>query len=246
MNFFQGVNPLEMLRQRIMGVIGVIVTALAMLVCGGVLAFVVSPGQAMEWRRIQGLPETTSMSLGAAPSGEAVVFTGTLDGNEELTDYRLVAYSQSIWEVSSSTDQDGNTEYDGSWTEQEKVVPALTVRVSDGVITTIPETTASFGRPTVTETIESAQGRSADGHNEGSLQYTGFRNGDLVTVTGTRTSGGKVLPDRIFGGAREQLVADIRSGAKAAFAGGIGMMICSPVVLVGGIIAVIFGRARRR
>lgn len=246
MNFFQGVNPLEMIRQRIAGVIGVIVMAIAMLVCGGILAFVVSPGQAMEWRRIQGLPETTSGSLAVANPGDEVVFTGTLDGNEELTEYRLAAYRQSVWEVTSSKDSDGNTDYDGSWTEQEKVVPALTVRVSDGSITTIPETTASFGRPTVTETVESNQGQSVDGHHEGSLQYEGFRNGDRVTVTGTRTNGGEVLPDRIFGGTREQLVEDIRSGARAAFVGGIALMVCSPVALVGGIIGVIFGRRRRR
>ena len=73
----------------------------------------------------------------------------------------------------------------------------------------------------------------------------GFSNGDVVTVVGHKASTGDVTPDRIFGGDRVQLIENIRSGAQTMFAIGIGMMICSPIVLIMGVVGALFGRRSR-
>jgi len=79
---------------------------------------------------------------------------------------------------------------------------------------------------------------------DGTMRWRGFKDGDLLTVVGQKGSTGDLAPKRLFGGDRVQLVQDIRAGARAAFGIGIGLMICSPFVLVGGILAGLLGRRR--
>ena len=81
---------------------------------------------------------------------------------------------------------------------------------------------------------------------DGSTRTQGLQNGDLVTVLGSKASTGDLIPSRLFGGDRVQLVENIRSGARAAFMAGIFMMICSPVILVGGLWAALFGPLSKR
>jgi hypothetical protein len=73
----------------------------------------------------------------------------------------------------------------------------------------------------------------------------GFSNGDLVTVVGSKASTGDLIPLKLFGGDRVQLIENIRSSAQTMFTVGIVMMICSPLVLVLGVLGALFGRRRR-
>ncbi|MBN1430359.1 MAG: hypothetical protein JXB07_18460 [Anaerolineae bacterium] len=242
---------LENIRGRIGAAIGAGVAAICFLVGGAALAFWLSPQQAMEWRRIEGLPELDAAGYTAVSTGDDVAITGTLVDNPSQTDDGLVAYIQERWDVSrpSSSDNDSNSRPTGSWTTIETVIPALTISIAGGNIKTVAASSGSLGgamhqsaikQGTSTEKAE-YEGRQLP---EGSTRLRGFNNGDLVTVVGKKASTGDLIPDRLFGGDRVQLVENIRSGARVMFAIGIGMMICSPIVLVLGVLGGLFGRRK--
>ena len=139
---------LKGIRNRISGAVAGVIGGIMFFACGAILAFVVSPSQAVEWRRIQNLPELTASSLASTATGEDVVITGTLDGNETVVE-DLVAYQREVWDVTESTDEDGNTEYEGSWDTVETNVPTLTVNISGGAVTVIAASNAiqAMGSP---------------------------------------------------------------------------------------------------
>lgn len=237
---------LQSIRERIGSAVAAVTGALLFLICGALLAFVISPQQALEWRRIQALPELDAASLAATASGEEVAITGILSGNEELTGDGLVAYKREQWKVKPPDDEDDTAS--GSWEVIERVVPALAVDIRGGTVSTIPDDSASLSGSTH-DTLERGSGTQTASYEgeqlpDGSVRTQGFKNGDLVTVIGRKATTGGIVPDRVFGGDRVQLVDSIRSGARAAFLFGIGMMICAPLVLVGGVLAGLFGRRR--
>jgi hypothetical protein len=239
------------IRERIGAAIGVAFAAACFLVMGIILAFVVSPQQALEWRRVQNLPLATASTVASAPAGTEIVISGTLADNPvalEGTEY--VAYRIDEWQVSETTDDDGNTQRDGDWVTVDRSFPALTLSVEGGTARTTPADQVKLGGSLHEDLQRSSSSLEASDGGEsvpdGSTRTQGLHNGDLVTVLGSKASTGDLIPDRLFGGDRVQLVESIRSGARAAFAIGIGMMICSPVVLVGGMLAALFGRQGKR
>lgn len=239
-------NLLQNIRGRINATIAAVVGAILTLICGALLAFVISPQQAIEWRRIQNLPELDAGSFASTASGEDVAITGPLDGNAELTDDGLVAYIHERWEVTPADPDDEDDEPSGMWAMVETNVPALSVQIAGGTVETLADNSASL-EGSLHETLTQGTGAEvAEFENqqlpEGSERIRGFRNGDLVTVVGTKATIGGLAADRIFGGDRVQLVENIRSGARAAFLIGIGFMICSPIILVVGVLSGLFGR----
>lgn len=235
------------LRDRIGAAVAAAAAAVMFLICGAIMAFVISPGQAVEWRRINNLPDMDVATINTMASGEAVVITGTLNGNEEIHSEGLVAYRVEEWMVSEPSSDDSSPS--GRWDTVERNVPALNLDAAGGSIATLSNNSANLGGSLHEFDVPGTGSLSAtDGDRQladGATRTTGFRNGDLVTVVGQKASTGGVAPDRIFGGDKVQLVDSIRQGARAAFTIGIGMMICSPFVLVGGILAGLFGRRRR-
>ncbi len=244
MNLFRGIQ------ERVSGAVFGGIAGVGMFLCGALLAFVISPQQALEWRRIQSLPELDANGIQAASSGQEIAMSGYLAGNSALTEDGLVAYQKHQWAVRTSTTDDGETTTpSGSWESLETNIPVLNVNVSGGTVSTVAATSVKLGG-SYQESIE--QGSSAvtadyDGSPlpEGSIRTQGFRDGDLVTIVGNKSSVGGVTPDRIFGGDRNQLVEDIRGGARALFASGVGMMICAPILATAIIVGSIFGRRRR-
>nr|MBN1228321.1 hypothetical protein [Anaerolineae bacterium] len=235
------------IRERISGTVAAVIGAICLLAFGAFLAFVISPQQAAEWRRVQNLPELSLSEVQAASSGTLIALTGTLEGNDRLLADGFVAYETKRWDVSPPSDNED--EPDGSWTHVESQIPALTIAYDGGTIATVADNGASVAG-NLHEVITDGQGSYSDTYNgrtlrDGALHTQGFFDGDLITVVGKKASSGGIVPDRLFGGDRVQLVDHIKSGARAAFIGGIAMMICSPIVLAGGILSSLFGRRKK-
>lgn len=241
MNLLQGV------RNRAGAAIAAVLMAVCFLAMGAFLTFYISPQQAIEWRQIRNLPELDAAGLAATPSDTLVAITGRLEGNEELLPDGLVAFVQEEWNVTPPRDDDDRPK--GSWRELRQEVPALSIATAGGAVATLPVARTTFGG-SLTEWVEagSSPNRATyDGQQlpDGSLRTRGLRNGDLVTVVGRKATTGEIVPNRLFGGDRVQLVDNIRTGARVAFIAGIVMMICSPAILVIGVLGGLFGRGGR-
>lgn len=239
------------IRERIGAAIGVALLAVCFLVMGIIMAFVVSPQQALEWRRVQRLPVSTASTVESAPVGTEILISGTLTDNPAaLADTDYVAYRVERWEVTVSGGEDGDTTETGKWQTVEQVYPALKLAVDGGTINTTAVDRVNLGGSLHEAFQQGTSDLTADDMGtpmpDGSTRTNGLYNGDLVSVLGSKASNGDLVPERLFGGDRVQLVDAIRSGARAAFAGGIAMMICSPIVLVGGLWAVLFGRRKNK
>ncbi|MBN1120480.1 MAG: hypothetical protein JXJ17_05340 [Anaerolineae bacterium] len=231
------------LRERI----GVVVAAALCAVCcfgmGIFLAFVMSSQQEAEYQRIEALPEQTAASFANLSTGADALITGTLEDNPEKNAYGHVAYTVETWDVTEPTDEE--TLYKGNWRRIEVQLPALTVSVDGDEIGTAADSTATFGGA-LHEEIEEGQGGFAAEYNgrslkDGSLRIRGVSNGDLVTLIGHKDGSGRLVPEKLYVGSRSQLINDIQTSSKAALWAGILMMVCSPVVLVGGVLAAVLG-----
>jgi hypothetical protein len=240
---------LRNIQERIGSAIAAVIAAIFFFACGAILAFVISPQQAVEWRRIQSLPELDAASYASAATDAQVAITGILQDNQALTEDGLVAYTREEWEVDPPDPDSEDDEPDGSWNTVEEQAPPLKIAIGGGTVKTLSASSPTFGG-NLQETVElgpgplSAEDFGGQQLPEGSIRTQGFRDGDLITVVGQKGSTGDLAPSRLFGGDRVQLVDNIRSGARAAFMIGIGLMICSPFVLILGVLAGLFGRKR--
>jgi hypothetical protein len=240
----RGINPIEAIRQRIGAAIGVFVFTFACCGIGALMAFVISPQQAVEWRRIQNAPQIDAVTYQSLATGEEAVITGTLTDNPELRE-GFVAYRVDEWAIEETTNSEGTPEVDGEWQRVETTIPALTLSIDGGTVRTTPVDNARFGGSTGEVIEESDATRQIDNIPEGSLRTQGYANDDLITIVGQKASTGDFVPDRFFGGDRVELVENIRTGARAAFFIGIAMMVAAPFVLVFGLFQAVFGRAQR-
>jgi hypothetical protein len=173
-----------------------------------------------------------------------------LTDNATLESDGLVAYIREQWDVkpaNKSDNIDSNDTPEGTWDTIETNVPALTIAINGGNIKTIAVSSANLGGNMHETAIKQGTGSEKASHNgqqlpEGSTRMRGFSNGDVVTMVGHKASTGDLTPNRIFGGDRVQLIENIRSGARTMFVIGIVMMICSPIMLIMGVVGALFGR----
>jgi hypothetical protein len=231
-----------------MGVVAI--GALGLFVCGATMAFFLSPQAALEWRRIEALPHLDASGFEALRTGTEAALTGTLKDNDTLTPDGLVAYQKDIWDVPEPSESSSGTpsKPSGTWENVETKIPALTLEITGGAITTQQVGTATLSG-TMHTTIEKGKStRVAETGGEmlpdQSIRIQGFANDDLVTIVGKKSTAGALIPDRVFGGDRTQLVDEIHIQAQTLFATGVGMMICAPIFLGGGILFIILGRRR--
>lgn len=189
--------------------------ALLFLLLGLFMVLLQAPRQEREWRRIEGAPELDPAGYAALSAGEQVVLTGQFEGNSTLTRYELVAYRVDQWDV--STDDEGDET--GSWLTLEVDVPALVLAVPGGIIQT-----AAVGSPSMSgqlhEFIELTNRGTTAVYNgqflpDGSTRTQGFRNRDLVTIVGRKTTAGDLRPERLHGGNRASLVTALRGDVLA-------------------------------
>jgi hypothetical protein len=215
------------------------------------MTFVFAPGQALQAWRISRLPVMDAASVAAAAPDDTVLVTGVLAGNAPaLEDYDLVAYRLDEWEVTSSTSEDGDTFYNGSWRAVELIVPELNLEVGgQSVPIRVIDEAIRLGGALTEVMIEGpgpARDDDSDGRElpDGTLRYQGLVDGDLTTVLGQKAAAGGILPDQLFAGDRVQFETSERQAASSLLVAGLCAMALSPVVLVGGVLAAILGRRR--
>jgi len=245
MNIFRSV------RERLGAAGAAVIGAVFLLGCGALMTFVLSPQQELEARRIERMPLMEAADVGSAAVGEELLITGRLDDNP-LMDGGFVAYRLDEWEVSypDYDDSDSEPEPDGDWRRVEQVVPDLNLLVGTMVVRTLAANDAKLSGPVHEELVYSDSYDEAQYNGEwvphGSWRFKGFFNGDLVTVLGKRASAGGILPEEYYAGDRVAFADSKHEAAKGLLIGGMVMMVCAPVVLVGGVFAALFGRRRRR
>ena len=76
-----GLNPLVALRKRIGAAAGVFFVSLLCCLGGGLMTFVLAPGQALQASRISRLPMMDAQSVKAASAGDLILITGNLPGH---------------------------------------------------------------------------------------------------------------------------------------------------------------------
>lgn len=244
---------LRQIRNRFKGAFFAAIAAVLIFFCGAGAAFVIAPRQELEWRRINKLPQLDYAGYTATPADKEVALTGTLRDNKTFSPYDLVAYQIDKWDVtvesSSNTENNTPSPPKGKWIKVEARFPALAVSVSGGTIKTGPVNQVTLGG-NLHEFMKPGSGvleasYKANSLADGSIRTRGFKNGDLITVVGSKTGTGEVRPERLYAGDRVQLVEEIKAGARAMFIFGISMMICSPVIFLALTLGALFGRRRR-
>jgi hypothetical protein len=244
-------NLLWLVRERIGAVIGVAIASIFLCACGAVFVFYLAPRQAIRATRVANLPQMDLGYVTAADPGDTILVTGTLAENPALVEGSdLVAFELDTWTVSLPSAEDEDQNSGGDWEDAGNQAPALNVQVDGGTIDLLAADVVRFDGSLHEEIAEGAGDLTADDEGrelpDGSLRYRGFYNGDLVTVYGARASNGGVIPEVLFGGDRVAYEAEESDTARGMLTAGIGMIVCAPVLLVGGGLAAVFGRRRNR
>jgi hypothetical protein len=243
-------NIFRAIRERIGAAIGAVIGAIFLLGCGALLVLFLSPKQAIEANRIEKMPEMGTREVEAAPSGDDVLVTGRLEDNPLMDAGGFVAYEMEEWTVTLPDPDDPEDEPEGDWETVEQLVPNLSLNVNGKILRILGSDDATLSGLLNEEIIYSEGYEEAEYDGEwvphGSLRLRGFFNGDLVTVLGKKASAGGIIPEELYGGDRVAFADSKHRAARGLLIGGIVMMACSPVVLVGGLLSALFGRRRRR
>ncbi|MFH1636563.1 MAG: hypothetical protein ABIG63_21490 [Chloroflexota bacterium] len=241
-------NIFSRIRERIGAVIAALIGSVALLGCGLLFALVLAPQQKLEARRIEAMLLMDAGAVTAASAGDDILITGRLEDNPLVDEAGFVAYELEEWVVTLPDSENADDDPDGSWETVEHVVPDLSLNVGGEVVLILSANEATLSGPLHEELLYSEAYEEAKYNNEwlpdGSRRYRGFYNGDLTTVLGKKASAGGVIPDELYAGDRVAFVESQHEAAKGMLIAGIAMLVCSPVVLVGGGLAAVFGRRR--
>lgn len=232
---------------RFQGARGPLVGMLVGLILGMVgfyLGFVASSGSGRDLALIDNAFVPDKASLDARAPETEVVIQGTLEGNTELDEYGLVGYViHRLVERSSSTSS-GITHH---WEFVQSDFALLNLQIEGGsVLMTSPgEIVVITGSAhEVIDTSEEFAGRAKtfvyNGQRltTGARRIRGVRNGDVVTVIGTRTGSGGVFIRRIHAGDRESFKAALEGESTGTGLIGYGLMALGVLVLAISLIAV--------
>jgi hypothetical protein len=246
-------NIVTSIRSRLNRVVGAAIGAFFFITCGAVLAFVISPQQALQARRIERLPHMTAEDVAVATPGDDVLVTGRLEDNPVIARDQFVDYTREVWQVTVPTpgDQSGSQSNDasGKWETVERVVPDLVLNVNDRRIDILQAGSVRLSGPLHESLVRGYSSRKATYNGEmlaqGSERVRGFHNGDLTTVLGAKASTGGVIPEELFAGDRMAFSQYKKDAARGMFIFGLCMMGMAPVVLGGGVLSALLGRWRR-
>ncbi len=244
-------NMFRSMKERFGRLFGAVIGSLALLGCGLLFALVLAPQQKLEARRIERLPIMAASTVMDAAPGEDILISGYLTGNPVVSaEDEFVAFVMEEWRVTvPEYDPDQpNQEPDGDWELVERVIPDLMVDVNGQIVKSLKVDDAAINGA-VHESIFESTGYNAAEYmgaslSEGSLRLRGLYNGDLVTVWGKKATVEGIIPNELYAGDRVSFEESQHAAAKGLLIAGISMMVCSPIVLVGGILAAIFGRRR--
>jgi len=243
-------NLFSIIRQRLASLLTILVLSAFCCGLGLLFTFYLAPKQGLQAAGISRLPQMDAGTVESAEPGDRLLLTGVLADNAQLYEEQgLVAYQLDEWQVSPPDPDIEDDKPDGKWSAVEKALPDLQIIVHDQTVLVRASTDAAFAGP-VREVLVPGDGLEAN-DNQGSvyaggtLRYRGLANGDLVTVYGLKASSGGILPETLFAGDRVAFEEYQRDTARGLLAAGISMLVCAPVVLVGGGLAAVFGRRRR-
>jgi hypothetical protein len=243
-------NILQLIRDRIAAVIGVVFFSIVLCVCGAAFTFYFAPQQALEANRISNMPQMDAGTVANAAAGTDVLVAGWLAGNAPLfDDSPFVAYVLETWDVTPPSSSDNaDDEPDGDWETVERVLPDLLLDINGQTVQVLSSTSANLSG-NLHEQVVRGEGVEEAQYNgewlpEGSQRYRGFYEGDLMTVLGQKASTGGIVPEKMYAGDRVAFEQSEKDAAKGMLIAGIVMMICSPIFLVGGGLGAIFGRTR--
>ena len=242
-----GDNPLRALRERIGAALGVFAFSVLCCVIGVIMTFVLAPGQALEANRISRLPLMDAGTVDAASVGDVILITGILNGQPtSVSDF--IAYGGERWTVriSSGVDDDSPSDPTGSWTNVPSVVPELTLNMNGGSVAVhTAKNVRVYGE--LHDLEIPAEGTITAKYNgkpvtDGTVRYHGFEDGDLATVYGKKSVNGGVDPEQLFAGDRTAFEESQHQATTGFLYSGICMFILAPLILVGGLFAVVFKR----
>jgi len=215
------------------------------------MTFVLAPNQAIQANRISHLPAMSVADVGTATAGETILITGAISGtppNPEIVEF--IAYAGEKWIVTipSDSDPDGSSEPFGSWKHIPTVVPELSLEMDSQLV---PIHTANNVRlyGALHELVipgDSTLSANYEGKpvSDGTIRYHGLDNGAITTVLGKKAANGGVDPEQIFAGDRAAFENSQRQATSGFLISGIFSFIMAPIVLVGGLLAVLFWRRR--
>jgi len=186
-----------------------LILAVIALASGLILLIFISPGEARKANRIGSLKEADLATFQALAPGQDVVVTGVLTGNAEL-DYGLVAYHRYRWRISTDSDD----KEVGGWRPDMLMAPALTISMPGGQVTTTAMDLPSLGGKYHAYEAGSG-GRMVSGKPEGSTRWTGFKNGDMVTVVGKKDTSGQITPEILWAGSLQDIIKSFGLDAEA-------------------------------
>ena len=245
-------NLFQSMRERFGRVLGAVIGSIALLGCGLLFAFVLAPQQKLEARRIEQLPIMDASMVIQAAAGDDVLVTGILVDNPViLAEDEFVAYALEEWRVTvpDYNPDEPNQEPDGNWESVQRVIPDLMVDVNGQVVRSLQVEDAAINGALHESIFESNGYYEAEymGSSlpEGSERVRGFYNGDLITVWGKKATVEGIIPDELYAGDRVSFEESQHAAAQGLFFAGVSMLVCAPIVLVGGILSAIFGRRRR-
>lgn len=242
------------IRGRIGQIVVTVIGTAFLMACGALLAFVLSPRQALEARHIERLPEMASEDVAVAAPGDDILVTGRLEDNPVITEGSFVAYVRETWRVTIPTPSNQadsqSSKPTGKWETIERITPDLSLDVNGRTVEILRASSVTMSGPLHERLIRALYFFRAAKYNgemlaEGSERVRGFYNGDLVTVLGTKASTGGVIPDELFAGDRVAFVEHEKSAARGLFFFGLCLLGVAPIVLVGGILFALLGRRRR-
>jgi hypothetical protein len=198
---------------------------------------VVGPGMDKEAAEIEGLPGSTLESFYLAPPDSRVAITATLTGNPILKD-DLVAYVRQVWSVV----------YDGpdTWEQSQQFIPPLTLQLEGQTVHVLGDQSGNIefgGRLHEYIHASDSKGPCANYGGQrlcsGSLRFRGLVNGDVVTVVGRRTPQGAIVPSRLYGGSRAELVSQLRRDAEFRRSTPGNMLVCPVTFLLAAVVIVV-------
>jgi hypothetical protein len=246
MNFF------DRIRERIGSAIAVVIGSVALLGCGLFFTLFLAPQQKLEARRIERLPLVAAAAIEQSAPGDELLFTGHLQGNSPARiGENFVAYLLEEWRVTAPEydPEEPDQEPQGDWVTVETLVPDLQIEISGGLVTTLKSDAATLSGPLqevfyIGESNLTAQYEDQQ-LADGSQRLRGFYDGDLITILAKKATVSGVIPTELFAGDRVAFVESKHAVAKGLLIAGIAMIGCSPVVLIGGGVAALFGRRRK-
>lgn len=134
--------------------------------------------------RIRSLEPQSAGAVRALPAGAPVLVEGTVAETNRIRNYSLVAYVRSS-ELKLAKNEPGQ------WIEDDRVAPALQLRIPGGTVTLEPGY---------------ALRKTSEGRQTKRYHYSGFGRRTRVFAVGTRTAAGTIRAAALYGGSRDRFL----------------------------------------